>query len=71
MDNELLKMKVDGLRGIVITLGETVDESWLEIDAHPGLDDDDRAALVRHFETIEEALSDARKIVGVSSENDT
>lgn len=72
VENEvLLEMENDGLRGLLGTLGETVEESWVEIDAHPGLEDDDRAKLIQLMEQVEEAVSEAKKIIGVSSENDT
>jgi hypothetical protein len=61
----------DGLAGTLVGIGEGVDDAWAEIDAHPGLDDDQRAELTRHFEAIEEAVTESRKILGVSSENDT
>lgn len=61
----------EGLGGLLVTIGESVENAWPEIDSYPGLDDDDRAVMVRHFETIEEAVADVRKLIGVSSENDT
>lgn len=70
-NEELLEMENDGLRGLLGTLGETVEESWVEIDVHPGLDDDDRAKLIQLMEQVEEAVGEAKKLIGVSSENDT
>jgi hypothetical protein len=71
MERALLALRSEGLGGLVDTINESVESAWPEIDLHPGLDKDQRAELIRHFETIEEALSDVRKIIGVSSENDT
>ena len=72
-DRELLTILPadEGLGGLVGTITESIEGAWPEIDAYPGIDDDQRAALVRYFEDIEEALTEVRKIVGVSSENDT
>jgi hypothetical protein len=71
MNEVLLKLDTDGLSGTMSTLGECVDDAWPEIDAHPGLDKDQRAELTREFEAIEEAVANIRRIIGVSSENDT
>jgi hypothetical protein len=63
--------EIANLPSILATVSEATDDAWAEIDSHPDLDDDQRAELTRHFEAIEEAVAEARKIVGVSSENDT
>lgn len=70
MNQELLRIDTDGLSGTLESIGEDVDDAWAEIDAHPGLDDDQRADLTRHFEAIEEAVAESRKILGVSSETE-
>lgn len=70
-NEELLEMKQDGLRGLLDTMSEALDDAWVEIDVHPGLEDDDRAKIVQLMEQVEEAIGDAKKLIGVSSENDT
>lgn len=72
MDETIIPLdETENLPGILSDIAEGVGDAWVEIDAHPGLDDDQRADLTRHFETIEEAAKEARGILGVSSENDT
>lgn len=70
MNEALLKLNTDGLSGSLDTIGENVDDAWAEIDAHPGLDDDQRAELTKKFEVIEEAVKEAREIIGVSSDTE-
>lgn len=62
--------EIANLPSILATIGEATDDAWPEIDAHPGLDKDSRADLTKQFEVIEEAVAEARRIIGVSSETD-
>lgn len=55
---------------VLTALKESVSEAWAVIDADPGLDDDQRAEMVRKFESIEEDIEEARKLIPVSSEDE-
>jgi hypothetical protein len=44
---------------------------WPTLTDDTSLDDDQRAEVTRKIEEAEEAIKEARKIIGVSSENDT
>lgn len=59
-----------GLDEIVAGFGVEVENIFVAIEDDDDLDDDERAELIKTFEEIEELVTTARKIVGVSTEND-
>ena len=63
--------EIANLPSILATIREATDDAWPEIDVHPTLDADQKAEVTQHFEDIEDAVAEIRRILGVSSENDT
>lgn len=50
--------------------GVDLENLYIPIDELEGLDDDQRAELIRKIEEIEELVNDARKILATSNAND-
>lgn len=58
------------LAEVLAGFASDVETFFTVVEDEDGLDDDDRAELIKKFEGIEELVKEAQKIIGVSSEND-